>query len=89
MKQKTPFLVDIPILLFPGRLIKIVLEKMERHGMMRLIYRIMVNRNMSINFRFIIVLKKVILVVTPHLCLHIGKRKVENCMYMVLMYVKI
>lgn len=89
VKQKTPFLVDIPILLFPGRLIKIVLEKMERHGMMRLIYRIMVNRNMSINFRFIIVLKKVILVVTPHLCLHIGKRKVENCMYMVLMYVKI
>lgn len=64
-------------------------REMERHGMMRLIYRIMVNRNMSINFRFIIVLKKVILVVTPHLCLHIGKRKVENCMYMVLMYVKI
>ena len=58
--------------------------------MMRLIYRIMVNRNMSINFRFIIdFVKGVILVVTPHLCLHIGKRKVENCMYMVLMYVKI
>ena len=32
---------------------------------------------------------KLSLVVTPHLCLHIGKRKVENCMYMVLMYVKI
>ena len=44
---------------------------------------------MSISSPFMRSLRIVILVVKLHLCLHIGKRKVENYTYMVPMYVRI
>ena len=64
-------------------------RRMEVFGMMRLIYRITGSSSMSISSPFMRSLRIVILVVKLHLCLHIGKRKVENYTYMVPMYVRI